>query len=414
MITTQDINNIIGITESYMLPNELLYLLFSDRKNEIFARFLELQNDLSFDWFTDYFQENHSNREAMMQDFTPRELTEILPRLSSGYTRVLDVCAGTGGLSIGAWSVNHDATFVCEELSGRALPLLLFNMAIRNVNGYILHKDVLSGEIQAVYRLTKGEKYSDLERVDEVPELDGFDLVITNPPYSLKHEWQQVPSYCEGYGTPPTKAADYAFILYGLSRMAINGMLCAILPHGVLFRAQREAEIRQKLITENRLESVIGLPDKLFLNTDIPICIIVLSNGAENTLFIDASKEYLKEAKKNRLRAEDVAKITDTFRKKATVAKYSKLVNLAEIESNGYNCNIPRYVDTFEKKPLPDIGQVTEDLMQIDKEIRKTELERAKALDGVVGSEEDMALIRKYIRHLRKGGEKYEQITFNL
>lgn len=147
MITAQDINNIIGITESYELPNELLYLLFSDRKNEIFAQFLELQSDLSFDWFTDYFQENHSNREAMMQDFTPKELTEILPRLPKGYTSVLDVCAGTGGLSIGAWSVNNDATFVCEELSGRALPLLLFNMAIRNVNGYILHKDVLSGEV---------------------------------------------------------------------------------------------------------------------------------------------------------------------------------------------------------------------------------------------------------------------------
>lgn len=291
---------------------------------------------------------------------------------------------------------------------------MLFNMAIRNVNGYVVHKDVLSGEIQAVYRLTKGEKYSELERVDEVPEMDGFDLVITNPPYSLKHEWQQIPSYCEGYGTPPTKAADYAFILYGLSRMATTGMLCAILPHGVLFRAQREAEIRQKLIQENRLESVIGLPDKLFLNTDIPICIIVLSNGTENTLFVDASKEFLKESKKNRLRAEDVEKIIDTFRKKTTVAKYSKLVNLAEIENNDYNCNIPRYVDTFEKKPLPDIGQVTEDLMRIDKEIRKTELELAKALEEMEGSEEDTALIRKYIRHLRKGGEKYEQITFNL
>jgi type I restriction enzyme M protein len=273
---------------------------------------------------------------------------------------------------------------------------------------------VLSGEIQAVYKLTKGEKHSDLERVDEEPEMDGFDLVITNPPYSLKHEWQQVPPYCEGYGTPPTKAADYAFILYGLSRMATTGKLCAILPHGVLFRGQREAEIRQKLITENRLESVIGLPDKLFLNTDIPICIIVLRDGTENTLFIDASKEYLKESKKNRLRAEDVEKITDTFRKKATVAKYSKLVNLTEIESNDYNCNISIYVDTFEKKPLPNIGQVTEDLIRIDKEIRKTELELAKALEGMVGSEEDTALIRKYIRHLRKGGEKYEQITFNL
>ena len=80
MITTQDINNIIRITESYMLPNKLLYLIFSEHKNEIFEQFLALEDDLSFDWFTDYFQENHSNREAMMQDFTPRELTEILPR----------------------------------------------------------------------------------------------------------------------------------------------------------------------------------------------------------------------------------------------------------------------------------------------------------------------------------------------
>ena len=414
MITAKEINSIIGITESFMLPEKLLSLLLSEKKNKIFGEFLKLQNDLSFDWFTDYFQEEHSNRNAMMQDFTPKELTELLPQLTGGFSKVLDICAGTGGLSIGAWQRNPDALFVCEELSERALPLLLFNMAIRNIRGFVINKNVLSGEVMAVYRLQKGESYSEIKRIDDEPQIDGFDLIITNPPYSLKYDWKQLPPYLAEFGAPPTKAADYAFVLYGLSRMVEDGRLCAILPHGVLFRGQKEGDIRQCLIKKKRLEGVIGLPDKLFLNTQIPVCILVLSNRNEGAFFIDASREYLKESKQNRLRPEDVNKIADTFVRKATVGKYSRMVAMSELEENDNNCNIPRYVDTFEKKPLPDMNQLTEELIRIDRDIRKTELELAKSLEELVGSDEDEKIIRKYIRHLKRENERYEQLTIDL
>lgn len=415
MITAKEINNIIGIAESFQLPAKMLSLLLSEKKNEIFDAFMELQSDLSFDWFTDYFQEEHSNRNAMMQDFTPRELTEMLPKLSGGYDRVLDICSGTGGLSIGAWNKNPNAFFVCEELSERALPLLLFNMAIRNVTGYVINKDVLSGKVIASFKLQKGEKYSDVEKVEEVADVGCYDLIISNPPYSLKHEWDEVPVYLSEYGIPPTKAADYAFILYGLSKMSENGKLCAILPHGVLFRGQKEGDIREALIKRKAIEGVIGLPDKLFLNTQIPVCILVLSRRNEGTFFIDASRDYSKKAKQNQLRTEDTDKIVDVFNGKKTVEKYSYMASLKELQENDYNLNISRYVDTFVKEPLPDMNQVIDDLIRIDKNIRKTELQLAAAIEELLCSnEEDAKIVKRYVRHLKRDNNNYEQLTLDL
>lgn len=416
MITTEQINRILNITESFQLPERLLSLMLSDQRNDIFDRFLMIEDDLSFDWFTDYFQEEHSNRNAMMQDFTPRELAGLLPRLSKSANTILDICAGTGGLSIAAWNINRNAFFECDEISERALPLLLFNMAIRNTEAYIVNKNVLSGEIVAAYRLIKGDKYSGIFRMDSEPLKYNFDLVITNPPYSLRYEWKECPDYIAEYGDPPTKAADYAFILHGMNRLAENGKLCAILPHGVLFRAQKEGIIRENLIKRGRIEGVIGLPDKLFLNTDIPVCVLIISNQNKGIFFIDASREYQKETKRNRLRDRDVEKITDTFDRKDSVEKYARKVYLPELEDNGYNLNIPRYIDTYEKRPLPNMDQIIDDLMQTKEEIRRCEEELARSLKQVIASnDQDKKVLKKFVRYLEKGDNpKYEQLRFDL
>ena len=182
MVNNADINRILDISESFELPEKMMNILLSDKKDKTFDEFKKLENDMSYDWFNEYFQEEHSNRNAMMQDFTPRELAELLPNLSNGFEKVLDICAGTGGLTVGAWNINPGAFFVCEELSKRAIPLLLFNLAIRNMKGYVINKDVLSGEVLSVYRLKNGENYSEIIEEKNDPEITDFDLIITNPP----------------------------------------------------------------------------------------------------------------------------------------------------------------------------------------------------------------------------------------
>ena len=417
MITANDINQIMGITESFLLPERMMQILLSGEKSLIFDRFRELESDLSFDWFTDYFQEEHANRNAMMQDFTPKELTQLLPELAcSTYTKVLDVCAGTGGLTIGAWSKNPNAFFVCEELSQRALPLLMFNMSIRNINGYVINKNILSGEVMGIYRLDKSERYSEIVEERSLPELKDFDLVVMNPPYSLKHEWKETPEWLRGY-EPPTKAADYGFILYGMSKMQSGATLCAILPHGVLFRGQKEGVIREKLIRDKRIRSIIGLPDKLFLNTQIPVCVMVIGEDENEIFFIDASKKFVKEGKQNVLRKEDVNEIANTYHTRTNVERYSSTADFSELESNDFNLNIPRYVDTTEKAELPKMGEVIRDLMDIDSQIQKTEFELSKMLKNLKAQDpEDQKTINAFARYCQKKkvNNGYEQLSLNL
>lgn len=418
MIRTEDINSIIGISESFLLPERLMEVLLSGEKECVFDSFLEVESDLSFDWFTNYFQEEHSNRNAMMQDFTPKELTQLLPGLAQApYTKVLDVCAGTGGLSIGAWNKSPDAYFVCEELSQRALPLLIFNMAIRNVNGYIINKNILSGEVLGVYKLSKQEKYSEIIEECNEPEIHDFDLILSNPPYSLKYEWKAVPEWLVGYTVPPTKAADYAFILYGMSKMAADATMCVILPRGVLFRGQKEGAIRKQLIQDKRIRSIIGLPDKLFLNTQIPVCVMVFGKNESEIFFIDASREYRKGPKQNVLRKEDVEKIVNTQQARKNVEKYSKLISYQELETNDFNLNIPRYVDTSEEVELPKIGKVIRDLMEIDDQIQKTEAQLSKMLKNLKALDsEDQKAINAFAGYCskKKVNYNYEQLSLNL
>lgn len=412
----EQFNDIIGITESFQMPEKLMGILLSDKKNEILAQFADLQTDMSFDWFTDYFQEEHSNRNAMMQDFTPKELTQLLPQLSEGYSEVLDVCSGTGGLTIGAWNRNPNAFYVCEELSERAFPLLLFNMAIRNINGLAVRKDILSGEVFSVYRLEQSERFSNIIAAAYPEENIKFSLVLMNPPYSLKFNWESAPEYMSGFGTPPNKAADYAFVLYGLSRLTQNGRLFAILPHGVLFRGQREGEIRKKLLTDGLVRDVVGLPEKLFLNTQIPVCILSISREDKtNVLFVDASREFEKNAKQNRLRSGDVVKMVETINDHKDVEMYSRAVGLSEIEANDYNLNIPRYVDTSKKEPAPVLITILTEMEQIEREIEKTEKDLCKLLEYLTaGDKESAEQLKKLKSHFKKGKEGYEQYTFNL
>jgi type I restriction enzyme M protein len=195
--------------------------------------------------------------------------------------------------------------------------------------------------------------------------LKRFDFVVANPPFSVKN-WTNGISPMDdlfnrfrGYGIPPEKNGDYAFLLHIISSLKSTGKGAVILPHGVLFRGNAESEIRKNIIQRKWVKGIIGLPANLFYGTGIPACIIVLdkSNTEERkgVFMIDASKGYIKDGNKNRLREQDIHKIVDVFNSESEVVRFSRFVPFEEIEKNEFNLNIPRYIDTQEEEDIQDL-----------------------------------------------------------
>ncbi len=206
-----------------------------------------------------------------------------------------------------------------------------------------------------------------------------FDYVVANPPFSDKRwstglhpneggraggEGQQATKdygRFAGYGIPPRNKGDYAYLLHILRSIKPNGKGACVLPHGVLFRGNAEAAIRKNLVQRGYIKGIIGLPANLFYGTSIPACIMVLdkegANARKGIFMIDASKGFMKDGPKNRLRAQDIHRIVDTFTRQAEIPRYSRIVSVAEISDpkNDFNLNLPRYVDSSEPEDLQDI-----------------------------------------------------------
>jgi len=204
----------------------------------------------------------------------------------------------------------------------------------------------------------------------EFKEKDGtlkrFDFAVANPPFSVKNWTSGINPMDDefnrfrGYGVPPDKNGDYAFLLHIISSLKSTGKGAVILPHGVLFRGNAEAEIRKNILERKWIKGIIGLPANLFYGTGIPACIIVIdkedAESREGVFMMDASKGYIKDGPKNRLREQDLHKIVDAFNNQWEVDKYSRFVSFSEIEKNEYNLNIPRYIDTQEEEDIQDLN----------------------------------------------------------
>ena len=200
-----------------------------------------------------------------------------------------------------------------------------------------------------------------------------FDAVVANPPFSLR--WDPTEETAKDfrfnrYGVAPKSAADFAFLLHGFHFLSENGTMAIILPHGVLFRGGKEEIIRKKLIEDDNIDAVIGLPANLFYSTGIPVCIIVLKRCRKNSkiLFINASGEehYEKGKRQNILRDCDVEKIVDTYKFRREEPRYSRQVSLQEIKENAFNLNITRYVNLSKEEEQIDLKAVTQRLNECD------------------------------------------------
>ena len=190
-----------------------------------------------------------------------------------------------------------------------------------------------------------------------------FDAVVMNPPYSLKN-WNREdlkvsdPRFATVGVLPPKSKGDYAFLLHGLFHLNTSGTMAIVLPHGVLFRGGAEGEIRKRLLEKNYIDTIIGMPANLFTNTSIPVVVIILKKNRaldEPVLIIDASENFEKAGKQNRLREKDIAKITDVYVARSEIPGYSHLTTREEIIENEYNLNIPRYVDNIDREIPHDV-----------------------------------------------------------
>lgn len=394
----------LGIKESYQLPGALMSAMLDQSRREELLALVSGMADGQTDPLRDYFQESHSNREAMMQDYTPDGVCELVARLAPKSGDMLDMCAGTGSLSL--FAADGSTELTCEELSTRSIPVLIMNLALHNLRATVVEKDVVARKPVRAYRVEPGERFSDVAEC-EVPGERSFGLCVSNPPYSLKWSGGGVERFL-GYDVPPKSKADYVFVLDAISRLDEGGTAIFILPHGVLFRGASEGKIRAELIERNLIDAVIGLPGKLFMNTGIPVCIVVFKKGREarDVLFVDASKLFEKRGKYNVLTGEHIARIVEAYNDRRPVDKLAYVASIEDVRDNGYNLNIPRYVDTFEYVEPPSLLDTMAELMDIDREIAETQRKIADDLSRIIGTAHGVDYQRdtaEFIRYL--GGE---------
>lgn len=398
------VNEYLGIKESYKMPERMMKILLDPYEREkMFDVFLAEEPDLSTDQWTQYFQEEHGDRNALKQDFTPPGICKIVAEITPKAESYADVCSGTGGLTIALHNRYPDAYYYCEEISERTIPILLFNLAIRNMEADVVNGDSLEQTVNHCYRLTPGECYSNIQEVEAV-EPRKFGAVVSNPPYSLP--WNPDGHVQDkrfiGYELAPKSKADYAFILHGMS--LTDGKATYILPHGVLFRGQKEGKIREKLCKEGRIDSVIGLPNNMFRHTGITVCILQIGEQS-NTLIVDASEECIKEGKYNIMQPEHIDTILGAVRMRKQIDKLSAVVLLEQIAKNDYNLNIPRYVDKFEPEPLPDICELMEEFTQLDDEIENAEKSLLKMIHQLVGTTPEAEKQLEEVKKIIKNGQ---------
>ena len=305
------------------------------------------------------------------QFYTPSEVSRVLAKVlgitdPKNSTTFYDPTCGSGSLLLKVIDeADGKGSIYGQEKDVATAALARMNMILHGIEGHEIHRGQST--------------LSDPFFKNKDGYLRTFDYVVANPPFSSKNwvngfdpqndiygrfEKDEEESAKTGkaiYKTPPEKNGDYAFLLHILKSLKSTGKGACILPHGVLFRGNAEAEIRKSLIQRGYIKGIIGLPANLFFGTGIPACVIVLDKeGADerkHIFMLDASKGFIKDGNKNRLREQDIHKIVDVFTKQTDVPKYSRLVSIEEISDpkNDYNLNIPRYIDSQETEDIQDI-----------------------------------------------------------
>lgn len=293
------------------------------------------------------------------QFYTPAEVSRIMAKIIGLHTvtspdqTIYDPTCGSGSLLLKAADEIPPAigsiTLYGQEKDNSTRALAQMNMILHNyASATIKQGNTLSNPL---FKTNNGQ-------------LQQFDFAVANPPFSDKAWITGIKPEEDAYrrfvdGIPPAKNGDYAFLQHFIRSLKSTGKGAIILPHGVLFRGNVEADIRKSIVEKGYIKGIIGLPANLFYGTGIPACIIVIDKENAHTrrgiFMIDASKGFMKDGNKNRLRYQDIHKIVDVFNNQIELPRYSRMVMFTELERNDYNLNIPRYIDTTEPEDIQDI-----------------------------------------------------------
>ncbi|WP_322629232.1 type I restriction-modification system subunit M [Halothiobacillus sp.] len=358
----------------------------------------------------------------LMEDFAKPELNlkpsrvGTLDVIGNAYEYLIKNFAASGGQKAGEFYTPPEVSnliselldpqpgmSICDPACGSASLLMKCGSKVRhnhNSKNYALYGQEAIGSTWSLakmnmflhgednHRIEWGDTIRNPKLLDKNGDLMLFDIVTANPPFSLD-KWGHDEAEHDKFGRfrrgiPPKTKGDYAFILHMIETLkSKTGRMGVVVPHGVLFRGSSEGVIRQKLIEENLLDAVIGLPEKLFYGTGIPAAILIFKKQKtdQSVLFIDASRTFKAGKNQNLLTEENIAEAVATYRTRQNVDKYAYLASLDEIKENDFNLNIPRYVDTFEEEEEIDLMVVRGEREQLKAQLTELEGEMAKYLE---------------------------------
>lgn len=320
--------------------------------------------------------------------YTPQQISTILSEIvtldsqdptldkKKKFDKVLDFACGSGSLLLNVRKRIKDAGGNVGKIYGQEKNITTYNLARMNM---LLHgmKDT---EFEIFHGDTLENQWNILNEMNPSKKIE-FDAIVANPPFSLRWEPNETSAEdfrFKSYGLAPKSAADFSFLLHGFHFLAEHGTMAIILPHGVLFRGGAEERIRTKLLKDKNIDAVIGLPSNLFYSTGIPVCILILKKckKEDDVLFINASEHFEKGKRQNTLREgkdgkpNDIQKIVETYKLRNDQERYSRKVSMEEIEKNGYNLNISRYVSTAVEEIKIDLKEVNTKLKAINESIK--------------------------------------------
>jgi type I restriction enzyme M protein len=314
--------------------------------------------------------------------YTPQQISTILSQivlldsqdpatgLKSKLDKVLDFACGSGSLLLNVRQRMKDHNGTIGKIYGQEKNVTTYNLArmnmllhgMKDTEFEIFHGDTLLNQWELLNELNPSKKIE-------------FDAIVANPPFSLR--WEPNDTLAEdfrfkSYGLAPKSAADFAFLLHGFHFLKDGGTMAIILPHGVLFRGGAEERIRKKLLKDNNIDTIIGLPSNLFYSTGIPVCILVLKKckKEDDVLFVNASEHFDKEKRQNSLSDEHIKTIVETYKFRQERERYSRRVSMEEIKLNDYNLNISRYVSTAIEEAKIDLKEVNLKLATINESIK--------------------------------------------
>ena len=353
----------------------------------------------AYEYLIDQFAANSGKKAG--EFYTPQPISTILSEIVSldsqdptrGYRKamksVLDFACGSGSLLLNVRKHIVEAGGTIGKVYGQEKNITTYNLARMNM--------LLHGMKETEFEIFHGDTLTNdwaMLKEENPAKKKTFDAVVANPPFSLR--WEHTDALAEdfrfkSYGLASRSAADFAFLLHGFHFLSDEGTMAIILPHGVLFRGGVEERIRTKLLKEGHIDTVIGLPANLFYSTGIPVCIVVLKKckRTDDILFINASEHFEKGRRQNFLRDKDIERIVETYKYRTEGERYAHRVQMAEIEANGYNLNISRYVSTTVEEKRIDLSEVHRQLAE-----NKAALAEAEAVhnaflreraEGIVG-----------------------------